>query len=189
MKRTGPASAGRYSTPNGLAGPRSTSLVLPAVDISGFCESQIGVLPPKVLRHLVWTTVSLSIALRAPSNGAEVQPWVVEVNALLMARPVCISLECLATSGVVTQKDVRPLGNSVGCIGWIGGLSIVRSSRVSQSTAVPHVAPIGLTLHGCGFRALLREGELVTNFSIVSELEKIRRWQQPSIHEWQSKHV
>jgi len=130
-KRTGPASAGRYSTPNGLAGPRSPSSALTAVDTSGFCESQIGVLSPKVLRHLVWTTVSLSIALRAPSNGAQVQPWTLEMNALLMARPVCISLECLATSGVVTQKNARPLGNSVRCIGWIGGLPIVRSRSVS----------------------------------------------------------
>jgi hypothetical protein len=53
MKRTAPASAVRYPTPNGLAGPRSPSPVLPAVDTSGFCESQIGVLSPKVLRHLV----------------------------------------------------------------------------------------------------------------------------------------
>ena len=111
------------------------------------------------------------------------------MDALLMARPVCISLEYLATSGVVAQNNGWPLGNSVGCIGWIGTLFVVRSSSVSQSTAIPHVAPIGLTLHGRGFKALLREGELVTKISIVSELETIRRWQQPSIHEWKSKHV
>jgi hypothetical protein len=162
MKRKGPASAGRYSTPNGLTGPRSPSLMLHAVNTSGFCESQVCVLSPKVLRHLVWTTVSLSVALLAPSNGAQVQPWTLEMDALLMARPVRISLECLATSGVVAQNNGWPLGNSVGCIGWIGTLSVVRSSSVSQSTVIPHVAPIGLTLHGRGFTALLREGELVT---------------------------
>jgi hypothetical protein len=172
MKWKGPASAGRCLSSNGLTGPRSPSPVLPAVDTSGFCESQIGVLSPKVLRHLVWTTVSLSVALRAPSNGAQVQPWTLEMNALLMARPVCISLECLGASGVVAQNNGWPLVDSVGCIGWIGTLPVVRSSGVRHSTAIPHVAPIGLTLHGRGFTALLREEELVTKISIVSELER-----------------
>ena len=94
------------------------------------------------------------------------------MNALLMARPVCISLECLGASGVVAQNNGWPLVNSGGCIGWIGGFSVVRSSSVSQSTAIPHVAPTGLTLHGRGFMALLREGELVTKISIASELER-----------------
>jgi hypothetical protein len=39
-----------------------------AGETSGFPEAQVGVLPPQVLRHLVWSTVSNSVALAAPSN-------------------------------------------------------------------------------------------------------------------------
>jgi hypothetical protein len=59
-----------------------------AGETSGFPEAQVGVLPPQVLRHLVWSTVSNSVALAALSNGTQVKSLTLEMNALLVARPV-----------------------------------------------------------------------------------------------------
>ncbi len=76
----------------------------PAVDTSGFREPQIGVLFPKVLHHLVWTTVSPTMTLGTAGNRTQVKSWILEVNALLVADPVSIPLERLGACGVIARN-------------------------------------------------------------------------------------
>jgi hypothetical protein len=111
-----------------------------AGETSGFREARVGVLPPQMLRHLVWSTVSNSVALAALSNGTQVKSLTLEMNALLVARPVPL-LECFVAIEVTARKHCWRV-ERVGHEERSKDLPVMRRS-VGKSSIIPRVAPIG----------------------------------------------
>lgn len=77
------------------------------------------------------------------------------MDTVLVSSPVSVPFERSAAGGVVAQYGGENLGHLLKRTKF-GGLPVVRKSSVRKSIVIPHIGPIGLTLHKRGFKGLHR---------------------------------